>query len=298
MTLNEPVGAPVVQYAYTIDELQKYALQKINDDRRDFGAPTVELGSNQAAQVHAEDILKTRLISHWMTNGEKPYMTYSRLGGTGSVAQNVYVYGYFDANYFECSSGRALCTAVDPKEGIDSGQYAMMYDDLECCDNGHRDNIIDPAHTHVSLGMAYDDYYFVLVQNFENNYVDFIAPIDSGDTRDIRLTGYLPPSMGLYGVNIGYDPLPTADTYETNKMRTSYDQGTIVAGVAPPGSYYEGIETVAASNWFEGNGLIDIRFDLSELGKGRPGVYTINVWLSDEMGNLVQASNHAVQIVP
>ena len=63
------------------NELIQYALKKINEDREKAGLSPVLLSNNEAAQAHAEDVLKTGTISHWMTNGEKPYMTYTRYGG-------------------------------------------------------------------------------------------------------------------------------------------------------------------------------------------------------------------------
>jgi hypothetical protein len=41
----------------------------------------------------------------------------------------------------------------------------------------HRNNILHKHHTHVSIGLAYDKYSFVFVQNFENNYVEFDRPM-------------------------------------------------------------------------------------------------------------------------
>src|SRR5687767_4581800 len=105
-----------------------------------------------------------------MSNGEKPYMTYTKYGGQGSVWQNVAMTGdeYSDN---DCRSGFYLCDKINPFQEIDLHQYGLVYDDLECCDNGHRDNILDKHHTHVSIGIAYDDYNFVIVQNFEANYI-------------------------------------------------------------------------------------------------------------------------------
>ena len=74
--------------------MRQYALAKINEDRAKFGLSAVLLSDNKAAQVHSEDVFKTKQISHWMTNGEKPYMTYSRYGGVGDVGQNVDVEGF------------------------------------------------------------------------------------------------------------------------------------------------------------------------------------------------------------
>jgi hypothetical protein len=57
-----------------------------------------------------------------MTNGEKPYMTYTRLNGTGYVAQNVTIQNTVVGDIFEdsriqtCKKGLALCESLDPKK--------------------------------------------------------------------------------------------------------------------------------------------------------------------------------------
>lgn len=66
-----------------LSELYSHTLNLVNADRAEKGLAPVQLSQNKAAQAHAEDVLKTRTISHWMTNGEKPYMTYTRYGGAG-----------------------------------------------------------------------------------------------------------------------------------------------------------------------------------------------------------------------
>jgi hypothetical protein len=53
-----------------------------------FNIPPVKLSENTAAQLQAEDMLRTRLISHHTSDGMKPYMKYTILGGKGYVAQN------------------------------------------------------------------------------------------------------------------------------------------------------------------------------------------------------------------
>ena len=57
------------------------------------------------------------------------------------------------------------------------------------------------------------------------------------------------------------DPLPSAQTYEENKLRESYDTGEVIAGVPPPGSYYEDIETIEPTNWVEKDSNIDIQMN-------------------------------------
>ena len=66
-------------YAEDGDNLKQYALKKINEDRLKFNLSPVELSKNEAAQIHAEELLKTKIVSHWTTDGMKPYMRYSIL---------------------------------------------------------------------------------------------------------------------------------------------------------------------------------------------------------------------------
>lgn len=275
----------------TLIVLRQYALDRINEDRADFGLEPVELSNNKAAQVHAEDVLKTRLISHWMTNGEKPYMTYTRYGGLGAVGQNVGTSG--DMDYYEdCTSGYYSCEETDPYEDIDIHQYGMMYDDEECCDNGHRDNILDPYHTHVSLGIAYDDYGFVIVQNFEDNYIDF----DDRITRDgehVILKGSLPPNTTFSLIQIDYDETPTDSVYDKNKDKGFYDTGETVAGVTDGRSYYSDIETINADRWMVAENEIDIAFDLGPILDKR-GVYTIWTYLEDEDGRPFPVTSYSI----
>ena len=124
------------------EELIQHALDKINEDREKNNFKPVVLSSNSAAQSHANDVFSQKIISHWMSNGEKPYMTYTNFGGPGSVSQNVaisYCSGY------GCS--------MDPINEIERAEYSMMHDDASS-DWGHRDNIVQPYHARVSIGIS------------------------------------------------------------------------------------------------------------------------------------------------
>jgi hypothetical protein len=90
-----------------IYQLKQYALEKINKDREHFGLDPVQLSRNIAAQNHAEDMLATKVVSHWTTAGEKPYMAYSKYGGLGMIVQNVAMSGSQEY-YQDCASGDQL----------------------------------------------------------------------------------------------------------------------------------------------------------------------------------------------
>jgi len=269
---------------YSGTQIQQYALELINQDRAQSGLLPVVLSSNQAAQVQAQDILGTRQISHWMTDGEKPYMSYTRYGGLGAVQQNV---------------ATALCEglvcAMNPIDEIKTAEYNMMYNDASS-DWGHRENILDAHHTSVSIGIAYDDNTFVIVQNFENNYIAFTQPI-TYNSGTVSFSGTISQGKIDY-IEVDYDSLPTPAIYEQNSHATSYSLGTPLAIVDKPlpfGQYYQqlsGYTMVTAQKWTEQDNSVTISFDANQIIT-KPGVYDVLVWL-DSNGQTFPATYYSI----
>ena len=65
-------------------------LDLINQERTRAGAPPVTLGNSPVPQLHAEDMLENCFISHWGTDGLKPYMRHSLAGSLAPNGENVY----------------------------------------------------------------------------------------------------------------------------------------------------------------------------------------------------------------
>ena len=264
------------------EELVQHVLNKINKDRADSGLLPVELSPNQAAQIHAEDVFRTKQISHWMTNGEKPYMTYTQYDGEGSVQQNVAIAGFSPEQYEQCVTNVLIeCEEIEPLSTIDQLQYEMMYNDKECCNDGHKNNILNPRHTHVSIGIVYDQHYLALVQNFENNYGLDVEMEDS----EIEMSGTLLDGQ-IDHIAIYYDEMPTQAVYEQNKDLLSYSAGELVAVVVkplPPGYYYESLEgydVIEADRWIEQRDSVNVGFDLADV-VDKDGTYTLFALVKD-----------------
>jgi hypothetical protein len=264
------------------EELVQHVLNKINKDRADSGLLPVELSPNQAAQIHAEDVFRTKQISHWMTNGEKPYMTYTQYDGEGSVQQNVAIAGFSPEQYEQCVTNVLIkCEEIEPLSTIDQLQYEMMYNDKECCNDGHKNNILNPRHTHVSIGIVYDQHYLALVQNFENNYGLDVEMEDS----EIEMSGTLLDGQ-IEHIAIYYDEMPTQAVYEQNKDLLSYSAGELVAVVVkplPPGYYYESLEgydVIEADRWIEQRDSVNVVFDLAD-AVDKDGTYTLFALVKD-----------------
>ncbi|MEM2141190.1 MAG: CAP domain-containing protein [Nitrososphaera sp.] len=285
-----------------LESLRDYALKRINQDRAKYGLSPVTLSENAAAQEHANDVFSTRIISHWMTNGEKPYMTYSRHGGLGAVTQNVATSGYVES-YEDCIQGKN-CAKIDPLESIDKLERLMVYEDEACCNNGHRDNILDKYHTHVSIGITFDDYFFVIVQNFENQYFQFDSPRLEGNS--VRINGKVHQELSV-PMEVYRDPKPTASEYEAHKDDNSYGLGELqgcVTTVYISDSTLHCIETSTgrilpfyfASNWMvysRGDYIqIDISIPIREIAP-KPGAYTIVLYLYDNAGEKFEALTYS-----
>ena len=135
---------------------KQYVLKLINEARREAGVPSVSLGDNLAAQIHAETLRNECTVSHWHPNGWKPYMRYSHHGGYQINAENVV--------------GYTICPFW--------GGYVDVQEDLRNHVNdlltspGHRETILYPVFSNVNLGIAIDRGTW-LVQQFEGNYVNY-----------------------------------------------------------------------------------------------------------------------------
>lgn len=299
----EPNALPITSKEHVLDkkvdrdELIQHALSLVNKDRAEHGLMPLDLSANKAAQVHADDVLKTRVISHWLTTGEKPYLTYAKYGGTGGVRQNIAFIGATDVE--QCVTPEAECDLVDPFVALEQSERKMMSDDSDSA-WGHRNDILNPKHTHVSFGIAYDKYSFVLVQNFEYNYIDFDATMGQ-DPSNMRITGSVLEGR-LYNISVYYDPLPTSQAYAEHKDESLYGFGRMVAIVEPPlppNSYYlksDDHSLIVAHSMSQEGVRIDASFDMSSVAT-EPGIYTVAVWLESD-GTYIPATTHSVLVVP
>ena len=189
-----PVPTPTPPPAPTLtplEELRLYALDLINKDRADHNLPPVVLGSNPAAQLHAEDMLEHDYQGHWWVDGRKPYMVYTQTGGRSYAAENVASHGWTEMEWQEknCDSLRVNCTIPSPREAIQELQWRMMYDDAHA-DWGHRDNILAEGHRAVNIGISLNDKRTTFVQHFEGGDVEADGPplLTPGGMLSLSLT--------------------------------------------------------------------------------------------------------------
>jgi hypothetical protein len=291
-TPSFPAGPPYTPTAAPfkpgpgLSDLFEYALGLINQDRQAAGLPTVALDHNAAAQKHAQDMLDNLFLSHWGTDGLKPYMRYTEEGGLNYEAEN----SAFSGPLQKVSAGSNYAR-LDPRSEIKSLEYSMLNEDAPS-NWGHRDNILNPWHKQVSLGIAYDSYHVAFVEQFEGDYLEWVQPpAISGDVLSLagRLTD---PSLALKNVNICFDPLPQPlSGQQLNTGAHSYSLGqtlNFLVSPPPPGMFYSKLDAAAiqSSTWLyeAGSGRFSLEADISRALASGSGVYTIVIMVEGQGG--------------
>lgn len=287
--------------------LVNYTLGLINSDRASAGVAPVTLDTELSGQQHADSLAYYGTVGHWDVQGYKPYMRYTLLGGTGYVAENVAWNHCTDSAPSAAEVYLAQCDTQTVENGIANSEYFFMNSDEACCNNGHRDNIVDPMHNEVSIGIAYNSttQSVYLVEDFEDNYISSESLQVSGSTVTLsgitqeNLTGWVGGSSGA-DIVVYYDPtpspipaselvsIPSCEQYSelsepaSCAYQGSYSAGTQVAAVlAPcPPEHTCGVENFTfAQTWQQYYGNFEIVFSIGQLEAAYGnGVYTIYLW--------------------
>jgi len=289
-----------------LPSLYAYALKIVNDDRKANGLNPVALSSIPSAQNHADDQLNLKYFSHWNSEAVKPYVVYTKLGGRGSVAENnYYTYSY-------CPASNCIENTYDPYVEIKKGEDEMMNNDASS-NWGHKNNILDPHHSHVNFGIAYDHDRFYFVENFENDLVNWQTVELAGSK--LTMVGTIQQGYSMDHVDVFSDPKPKTLTEPELDNQAPYnagyyDQGNNVGIIMPKltGNYYypecsPGKTTVTSSDGstecldyatYDNNptnpNTINVAVDVSKWTNS-DGLHTIYVNFKDSNGNLVQATS-------
>lgn len=210
-------------------EEKRYMLELINRERQGAGLGPVVLGENISAQLHSEAALAGCHASHWGDDGLKPYMRYSLAGGYQTNAENGHGFDYCITG----SDGYRAISAIET-EIADAVAGWMM-------SPGHRDNMLDPYHRKVNLGLAWDRYNTVFFQHFEGDYVSYsqVPVVNSGilSLAGTTRNGVTFNDLLDLSVQVFYDSPPRSLTRGQLSRTYCYDLGLQVAAISPyPGS--------------------------------------------------------------
>ena len=223
-TVPSPIPIPAPHLRHLAEK--EYMLELINQERERAGVPPVELGTNNAAQLHAESALEHCFSAHWGVDGLKPYMRYSLAGGYQSNGENGSGLDYC----YKASDGyRAL-------QSIDLEIREMMDGWMDS--PGHRRNLLRRWHKKVNIGLAWDRYNLMGYQHFEGDYVEYgaLPTIEDGEmafegrTRNGAVFG----QGNVVHVEVLYDAPPDSLTRGQLSRTYCYAFGLPVAYLREP----------------------------------------------------------------
>lgn len=150
--ITQPTQTTPITNTYSLDELKQITLNDINNYRVQNGLSQIKLENAKASQVWADHLLSEGCISHRESNSG-PIQRYI---DNGDKLQMV----------FENVAGGYGTNWATPDEAIKQSNSDMMNNDFDQ-NNAHRNNILNPNHLSVSIGIAYNSNKLILVEDFQ-----------------------------------------------------------------------------------------------------------------------------------
>jgi len=257
---TEPAQAPTPttsqnSQGFDVSTLQRLMLDLINNDRKanGLGAVAWDDSAARAAMSHAEDMAAQGYFSHWNTKGWGPDVRYGLAGGTDVIGENV------AAQWRRYDDGRPA-PIDDWSQVIHEAQTGLMNSP------GHRANILDPHHTHVGIGIAYNAQTGEtrIAQEFINRYV-ILEPVSEDTHNEIVLRGTVLEEANEPMINVAFEPMPQPLTPDDLNNRM-------------PRTYSSPAETVDALKLdLQAGGRFVARVPLGQKGAG---LYHIRIWIT------------------
>ena len=205
---------------------KRHMLDLINEARTKARVAPVAMGTNNVAQIQADQLLDDCVSSHWGTDGLKPYQRYSLAGGYQVNGENF--------------SGHGECGLTDTLLHWNDEPMEMVADSVEgLLDSpGHRETMLSPEYRKVNIGLAWDRNVFKVVQHFEGDYVelDALPVIEDGM---LELAGILTAGHAFTGqvplmALIVYDPAPRRLSAGQLARTYCYGHGESIGVFIPP----------------------------------------------------------------
>jgi len=272
-------------FAEEINALRAKLLDQVNRERAQDGLTGLKLDklANDVAQLHATEMAENNFLNHWGLDGRKPYHRYAFAGGTDASAEN------------DAAADYSAPFASDDFLDAPLRMHKAMYSEVPPND-GHRQTILTPQHTHVGFGVSTVGLHIRLCEVYVSRYlnIDPFPTVKPPQSRFLFSGRLLDPKYSVEGIDIFYEPLPSRPSRTWLEIPRPY-------GLPEnPTSLY--IKLPANKMYDDGtSGTIEIvrpgifRAPI-ELSRKEPGIYTLVVWLArSETAKLFPATHVCVR---
>jgi Uncharacterized protein with SCP/PR1 domains len=247
---------------------QEQLLTMVNEERTRAGLNSLKLDelACKVAGEHAADMAKESFLSHWGSDGRKPYHRYSFAGGTDALQENVST-----ANDIQSVASNGVLRDL-------RDMHQSMIEEVPPYD-GHRKTILFPYHTHVGFGVALYQNSVKLDELYLARYLHIDpVPRQAKPKSTVFLTGKLLNAKHfLNQVDVFYEALPAPP--ELAWLRTPRP-------VSLPDSYVTLRPKAPEGTWYRDGGKGDFEWNRdgkfrvpARLFKNEAGIYTILFWI-------------------
>jgi len=250
-----------------IPTAREQLLTQVNAERTRAGLSLLQMDdlAGKVANDHAHDMITGEFLSHWGSDGRKPYHRYSFAGGTDALQENV-------------SSAESIQSVT--RVGVLKDLYEMhqsMIDEAPPND-GHRKTILFPRHTHVGFGIAMQGRRVRLDELYLSRYVEMEpVPRQAKTKTRLLISGkMIYQNHVLNGIEICYEPLPSPPAIEWLREPRSYGMSEANQRLWPRLPYrYSYPDGSKGSVEIDSSGRFRVPVDLSK----KPGINTVMVWI-------------------
>jgi hypothetical protein len=220
--------------------------------------------------------------------GYKPYHRYSFVGGNDCVNENCGRFSMlFGSLYTNATPYDVIKNAIRLHKDMMAERPPM---------DGHRRTILDPTHTHVGVGLAWNHEGLRLAQEFLKRYVTLSLPV----ARNISISNpllikgrILDPGNLLRSIAIYYESFPRPmNTRQLNNTST-YTMPDVVDEeylLCKHGHFYSDGSTGSITIDKNGGFECPIRF------KRGPGLYTICIFIKDRKQRDIPSTSLTVRV--
>ncbi|MCF7927509.1 MAG: CAP domain-containing protein [Spirochaetales bacterium] len=196
-------------------------LETINQSRRNAGLDPLgfDILSSRVANKFGREAALKGYTGHWNTSGQKPYQRYAAAGGSHHISENA---------SGTSSSADLSRRAESYLELMQKAHRRFMNETAP--NDGHKQNVLDPLHTHVGIGIALEGGEFRYYEEYVDRYLTYHAPskeerplrVKSGETRTIAFSPGIPPQ------------LPPAENKEASRGRPPLFVYAVLVYYEPP----------------------------------------------------------------
>jgi hypothetical protein len=193
--------------------VRQQLLDLVNTERKQAGLSQLQVDdlACNVANDHARDMANRRFLSHWGSDGRKPYQRYSFAGGVDAIQENV------------SAADNILSLTPNGVAGDLLDMHTTMHAETPPND-GHRRAILFPQHTHVGFGIGLMNRYLRLDELYLSRYVQ-VDPVPSPARIKTKLLvsgRLLRPNDLLNSLEVYYEPLPSPPAIEWLRVPRSY----------------------------------------------------------------------------